>query len=76
MPDAGAVDLLAQIRAHASPDAVRLPALALTAFTPAQDRQRALAGDFQSCVSKPPDPDELLAAVAQLAAARVTDRPS
>lgn len=70
MPDADGFDLLAQIRAHASPDAARLPALALTAFTQAQDRQRALASGFQAWVSKPLDPAELLAAVAQLAATR------
>ena len=72
MPDADGFDLLAQIRAHASPDAARLPALALTAFAQPQDRQRALASGFQAWVSKPLDPAELLAAVAQLAAARIT----
>ena len=72
MPDADGFDLLAQIRARASPDAARLPALALTAFAQPQDRQRALASGFQAWVSKPLDPAELLAAVAQLAAARIT----
>ena len=72
MPDADGFDLLAQIRAHASPDAANLPALALTAFAQPQDRQRALASGFQAWVSKPLDPAELLEAVAQLAASRVT----
>ena len=76
MPDADGFDLLAQIRAHASSDAARLPALALTAFAQPQDRQRALASGFQAWVSKPLDPAELLAAVAQLAATRsLTQRP-
>ena len=75
MPDADGFDLLAQIRAHASPDAARLPALALTAFAQPQDRQRALASGFQSWVSKPLDPAELLAAVAQLAAAHIKAQP-
>ena len=75
MPDADGFDLLAQIRARASPDAARLPALALTAFAQPQDRQRALANGFQAWVSKPLDPAELLAAVAQLAAAHVTALP-
>ena len=61
--------------ARASPDAARLPALALTAFAQPQDRQRALANGFQAWVSKPLDPAELLAAVAQLAAAHVTALP-
>ena len=75
MPDADGFDLLAHIRAHASPDAGRLPALALTAFAQQQDRQRALASGFQAWVSKPLDPAELVAAVAQLAATRVTAPP-
>ena len=75
MPDADGFDLLAHIRARASPDAARLPALALTAFAQPQDRQRALANGFQAWVSKPLDPAELLAAVAQLAAAHVTALP-
>ena len=72
MPDADGFDLLAQIRARASPDAAHLPALALTAFAQPQDRQRALASGFQAWVSKPLDPAELLAAVAQLATAHIT----
>ena len=75
MPDADGFDLLAHIRTHASPDAPRLPALALTAFAQPQDRQRALANGFQAWVAKPLDPAELLAAVAQLAAAHVTAPP-
>ncbi|MGK5039780.1 ATP-binding protein [Janthinobacterium sp. GB1R12] len=75
MPDADGFDLLAHIRAHASPDAARLPALALTAFAQLQDRQRALASGFQAWISKPLDPAELVAAVAQLAAPRVSALP-
>ncbi|AQR70206.1 two-component hybrid sensor and regulator [Janthinobacterium sp. LM6] len=70
MPEADGFDLLAQVRAHAAPDVARLPALALTAFAQPQDRQRALDSGFQAWVSKPLDPAELVAAVAQLAAAR------
>ncbi|MEG2964242.1 MAG: response regulator, partial [Janthinobacterium sp.] len=73
--DADGVDLLTQIRAHTSPGTARLPALALTAFAQAQDRQRALASGFQAWVAKPLDPAELVAAVAQLAATRVTATP-
>ncbi|MFA6071524.1 MAG: ATP-binding protein [Janthinobacterium sp.] len=72
MPDADGFDLLAHIRAHASPDAAHLPALALTAFAQPQDRQRALANGFQAWVSKPLDPAELVTAVAQLATAHIT----
>jgi PAS domain S-box-containing protein len=75
MPDADGFDLLAHIRAHPSPDAAQLPALALTAFAQPQDRQRALASGFQAWISKPLDPAELVAAVAQLAAPRVSTLP-
>ncbi|MEG1118389.1 MAG: response regulator, partial [Janthinobacterium sp.] len=70
MPDADGFDLLAQVRARACADAARLPALALTAFAQQQDRQRALDSGFQAWISKPLDPAELVAAVAQLAAPR------
>jgi PAS domain S-box-containing protein len=75
MPDADGFDLLAHIRAHPSPVAAQLPALALTAFAQPQDRQRALASGFQAWISKPLDPAELVAAVAQLAAPRVGTLP-
>src|SRR5450830_55043 len=75
MPDADGFDLLAHIRTHASPTPPACPALALTAFAQPQDRQRALANGFQAWVAKPLDPAELLAAVAQLAAAHVTAPP-
>jgi CheY-like chemotaxis protein len=38
----------------------RLPAIALTAFTRPEDRQRALLAGFDSYVAKPVDANELL----------------
>ncbi|MGK5081522.1 ATP-binding protein [Janthinobacterium sp. HLX7-2] len=75
MPEVDGYDLLAQIRARAPYDAGTLPALALTAFARPQERQRALDSGFQAYLSKPLDPAELLAAVAQLAARRLADSP-
>ena len=72
MPDVDGFDLLAQLRARESRGGGTLPALALTAFARPQDRQRALDSGFQAYVSKPLDPEELLAAVARLAAPRRT----
>ena len=75
MPDMDGYDLLAQIRARPQDDAGSLPALALTAFARPQERQRALDSGYQAYVSKPLDPVELLALVAQLAASRLADAP-
>lgn len=43
-----------------------IPAVALTAYTRAEDRMRALASGFQMHVSKPVEPEELLTVVASL----------
>ncbi len=45
----------------------RIPALAVTAFARLEDRQRALAANFDDHLPKPVDPDRLVAAVAALA---------
>ena len=68
MPGADGFDLLAQLRARPPEQGGALPALALTALSRPQDRQRALDCGFQAYLSKPLDPLALLAAVAQLAA--------
>ena len=44
----------------------RVPAIALTAFARAEDRQRALLAGFQFHIPKPVDPAELVAAIASL----------
>lgn len=75
MPDMDGFDLLAQIRARPQDEVGILPALALTAFARPQERQRALDSGFQAYVSKPLDPVELLALVAQLAGPRLPDAP-
>ena len=45
-----------------------LPAIALTAFARSEDRTRALLAGFQSHISKPVEPVELVATAASLAA--------
>ena len=44
-----------------------MPAIALTAFARAEDRERAIASGFQAHLAKPVEPTELVAAVANLA---------
>lgn len=65
MPGRDGYDLIRRIRARLEPGAV--PAVALTAFAHAEDRNRALAAGFQAHIAKPVDPDELVAVVAHLA---------
>jgi CheY-like chemotaxis protein len=44
-----------------------VPAIALTAYARVEDRVRALSAGFQSHLSKPIEPVELIAVVASLA---------
>jgi PAS domain S-box-containing protein len=62
MPDGSGYELLESVRAaeHGS----RLPAVALTAYARAEDRDRAIRAGFQLHVSKPIDPAALVRAVA------------
>jgi DNA-binding response OmpR family regulator len=46
----------------------RVPAIALTAYTDSESRIRALEGGFDTHVSKPIDPEELVEIVASLVA--------
>ncbi|HEV2765191.1 MAG TPA: hypothetical protein VGV38_19565 [Pyrinomonadaceae bacterium] len=53
--------------ARAAAGGPRVPAIALTAYTRGEDRTRALLAGYQVHVSKPVEPDELVAVVASLA---------
>ncbi|HEX6273234.1 MAG TPA: ATP-binding protein [Polyangiaceae bacterium] len=64
MPGEDGYSLLGRVRAETS--AGRVPALALTAFARAEDRQRALAAGFRLHLAKPIEPATLVAAVASL----------
>jgi PAS domain S-box-containing protein len=52
--------LLNHVRAMKALDAAALPAVALTAYARASDRERALAAGFERYVVKPVDPEELV----------------
>ena len=66
MPDEDGYDLIRQIRCSGRTSS-QMPAVALTAFARTVDRKRALLAGFQTHVTKPVDPAELLAVVASLA---------
>lgn len=66
MPDEDGYTLIRKVRALANSQHSNIPAVALTAFTRAQDRMRALSAGFQNHVSKPIEPDELATVIASL----------
>ena len=68
MPGADGFDLIRRIRWQEDRGGrPRLPAVALTAYASAEDRERALAAGYDAHVAKPVDADELGAALARLA---------
>jgi signal transduction histidine kinase/ActR/RegA family two-component response regulator len=67
LPDEDGFALIREIRHRESEHGGFLPALALTGFTRAEDRVRALAAGFQGFLAKPVEPAELTAAIAALA---------
>lgn len=68
MPDEDGYATLERIRAwEATKGAGKRPAVALTAFTQREDRQRALAEGFQMHLTKPVAPAELIIVIASAA---------
>jgi CheY-like chemotaxis protein len=66
LPDQDGYSLIRQIRQREAQHGHFLPAIALTGYARADDRDRALAAGFQAHVSKPVFPPELIAAIADL----------
>jgi len=67
MPDEDGYDLIRKVRALPG-RAGRIPAIALTALARTEDRQRALLEGYQTHVSKPVDPAELVSVIASVTA--------
>jgi PAS domain S-box-containing protein len=66
LPGEDGFSLLAAVRALPTTEGGQVPALALTAYARAEDRERALRSGFDLHVPKPVDPEALLAAIADL----------
>jgi signal transduction histidine kinase/CheY-like chemotaxis protein len=64
LPDEDGYGLLRHVRQHEAEHGGFIPAVALTGYARAEDRDQALAAGFQAHVPKPIDPVELAAAVA------------
>jgi len=66
MPDMDGFELMRRVRALGSARGGNTPAIALTAFTPPEDKTRLLQADFTYYMLKPVDPSELVANVATM----------
>ncbi|HYO92350.1 MAG TPA: ATP-binding protein, partial [Pyrinomonadaceae bacterium] len=66
MPGEDGYGLLERVRAEGDPEVKELPAVALTGYASEEDRARSLAAGFQAHLTKPIDPQSLIAAVARL----------
>ncbi len=67
MPEVDGFELLRRVRALGEARGGNLSAIALTAFARSEDRTRALRLGFRVHVSKPVEPAELVATVANVA---------
>ncbi len=67
MPSEDGYSLIRKVRTLLKKSPTVLPAAALTAYARMEDRSRAMLAGFQSHITKPIDPDELLIVVATLA---------
>jgi PAS domain S-box-containing protein len=70
MPEVDGYGLLDRIRAMGPSRGGDLPAIALTAFARSEDRIKALSSGFLAHISKPVEPNELIAKVAAMGAQR------
>jgi PAS domain S-box-containing protein len=67
MPEQDGFELIGKVRSRAPERGANIPAVALTAYARAEDRDRALEAGFQVHLPKPVDPDELIAVIAGMA---------
>jgi CheY-like chemotaxis protein/two-component sensor histidine kinase len=67
MPGRDGYDFIREVRSLRGEPGLRLPAVALTAFARSEDRTRAMLAGYQVHISKPVEPNELIATVASLA---------
>jgi PAS domain S-box-containing protein len=68
MPGMDGFELLAHVRELGSAAGADVPAVALTAFARSEDRLRALEAGFAAHISKPVEPSQLIATVANMVA--------
>jgi PAS domain S-box-containing protein len=67
MPGEDGYELIRKVRALGTEAGGDLPAVALTAYARSEDRTKAMLSGYQTHISKPVEPSELIATVASLA---------
>jgi CheY-like chemotaxis protein len=67
MPEQDGFDLIEEVRSQPLDGEARMPAIALTGHTRAQDRQRALQAGYDEVLLKPAELDTLLQAIRRVA---------
>jgi CheY-like chemotaxis protein len=65
MPDVDGFELMRRIRRRAASAGGAIPAIALTAFTRKDDRNKAMQAGFNDYLAKPVEPGSLVAQIAQ-----------
>jgi len=70
MPDRDGYDFIRDVRALEATSGGETPAIALTAFARSEDRTRAMLAGYQVHVSKPIEPQKLVATIKNLADSR------
>jgi len=68
-------ELLRRVRELGTADGGNVTAIALTAFARAEDAERALLAGFRTHLSKPVEPFELVATIAEVTGRTATERP-
>jgi CheY-like chemotaxis protein len=66
MPNVDGYEFMRQLRARPANLGGLIPALALTAYARAADRDEALGAGYQAHVAKPVDPVDLVRAITEL----------
>jgi CheY-like chemotaxis protein len=72
MPEMDGYMLIHQVRSWTPEQGGQIPAIALTAFARNNDQHKALKAGFQMHLSKPLNPEKLVAAIAKLVETKVS----
>jgi len=67
MPEMDGLEMMTRLRSNTDARNCQTPAVALTAFAATDDRKRALLAGFDTFLSKPVDPSEVIVVVSRMA---------
>jgi PAS domain S-box-containing protein len=73
MPDEDGYELIRKVRALPHEEGRDVPAIALTGYATARDRERAMSAGYQTHIPKPVEPSELVQAIVELTGREKTE---